>query len=206
MQPESGAEESHSRTSVGVGSGFSSPNTRGSPLSDEALAESAIEDRSAYIELYHRYVNGVHSYFAWKFGRVVAEDLVSETFTRALNSLHRFDAGRSWKAWLFGIARHVSREHARRRAREPVTTSDPIEVISESPGPETAAIDSERVAFTRALVAGLSAGDREALELRFWAGLSYREVAAVMGTSEGAARVRVHRSLQKLKSQLEIRK
>lgn len=175
-------------------------------VSDEALAQSAIADRAAYVELYRRYVGRVYSYFSWKFGRVVAEDLVSDTFERALVTLHRFDARRSWRAWLFGIARYISREHARRGQREPVTTSEPVDPITESPGPEQTALEGERLAFARKLVASLPRGDREVIELRFWADLSYREVGTVMRISEGAARVRVHRALRKLKGLLETRR
>lgn len=72
--------------------------------SDEALAPAAVQDREARIELYGRHVSGIYSCFSWRFGRDRAEDLVSETFLRALSSLSKFDARRSWRAWLFSIA------------------------------------------------------------------------------------------------------
>ena len=172
-------------------------------IADEALAAVAVENRSAYVELYRRHVTSVYSYFAWKFGRATADDLTSETFVRTLNTLRRFDARRNWKAWLFGIARNVASEHLRRRMQERRVGGEASEHVDESPTPEDATLDAERVTLARTLFASLNAGEQELVALRFWAGLSYREVGAVVGVSEGATRVRVHRVLQKLRRRME---
>lgn len=153
MRPITAAEDESSRRDPDVERDDSGQpgQARSGPVSDEVLAQSAIADRAAFIELYRRYVDSVYSYFSWKLGRAVAEDLVSDTFERALMTLNRFDARRRWRPWLFGIARHVSREHARRHQREPVTTGEPVDPVAESPGPEQAALEDERVAFARKL-------------------------------------------------------
>lgn len=184
-------------------SSLASPvGTAWSAASDELLAESAIDHRIAYVELYHRYANSVGSYFAWRFGHSSAEDLASETFLRSLNNLQRFDVRRSWKAWLFGIARHVASEYSRQRAHEAMTGDGERPLVDHSARLEDMVISAERVVFARSLVATLPSADQQLLALRFWNGMSYREIAAVVGASEGATRVRVHRALRRLRQRM----
>lgn len=61
----------------------------------------------------------------------------------------------------------------------------------------------EQAKAVRKMVAELPEGQREVVELRFWAGLSYREIAEVLGGSEGALRVQIHRTLRTLRDRIE---
>jgi RNA polymerase sigma-70 factor (ECF subfamily) len=167
-------------------------------LGDEAFAALAGSDRQAYVLLYERYVGRMFSYFAWRFSRTDAADLTSEVFLRALSVIGKFEAGRSWAAWLYGIARNLATEHLRKRSRDDYVRRDDVE-----DGPETGLLQSEREKSVRAAVATLSAAQREVIELRYWAGLSYRDIASITGRSEGAVRVQAFRTLERLKTFFE---
>jgi RNA polymerase sigma-70 factor (ECF subfamily) len=166
---------------------------------DESLGLMAAEDRQAFLALYRRHVGRMFSYFAWRFGRSDAADLTSEVFLRALNSARRFEKGRSWAAWLYGIARNVASEHIRHGRRERAG----IELADVTVSPDEELLQGQQEERVREAVSDLPELQREVVELRFWAGLSYREIAEVTGRSEAALRVQAHRALRQLKAKLE---
>jgi RNA polymerase sigma-70 factor (ECF subfamily) len=165
---------------------------------DETLAALAATDREAFRLLYRRYVDRMFSYFAWKFGRSDAPDLTSEVFLRALRGIGRFEKGRSWAAWLYGIAANVGRERRRIIARD--LRHEPLEMTED---PVADALQGERERAVREAVAMLPARQREVIELRYWAGLGYRDISDITGRSETALRAQSHRALEKLKSLFE---
>lgn len=166
---------------------------------DESLGLLAAADRQAFLTLYRRYVERMFSYFAWRFGRGDAADLTSEVFLRALHNAHRFERGRSWAAWLYGIARNVASEHLRHGKRDRAG----IEMADVTVSPDEELLQGQQEEYVRVAVSELPVQQREVIELRFQAGLSYREIAEVTGRSEAALRVQAHRALRQLKSRLE---
>lgn len=173
-------------------------------LTDEQLTELFIEEQQAFVVLYERYVTRVYSYFAWRFGQRHAEDLTSDVFTRALTTRSKFEIGKSWRPWLFGIARNRALEHFRKLKRdfaEPeFEESDVKETVADA---SISAEQSEFAMAVRELISTLADDQREAIELRFWAGLSYREIGELLGKSEGAMRVQIHRTLRALRERIE---
>jgi RNA polymerase sigma-70 factor (ECF subfamily) len=135
--------------------------------------------------------------------RALAEDLLADTFERALRGRRRFDPRRgSEKAWLYTIAINLLRDHARRtvagqRARERVG----VGLSNEPPFDQLAAVD-ERDAIRRALRV-LSSEEREAIALRYGADLSLPEIARVTGQTLSTVEGRVYRGLRKLKEELD---
>jgi RNA polymerase sigma factor (sigma-70 family) len=124
-----------------------------------------------------------------------AEDCFQETFLAALRAYPRAD-GRNLRVWVLTIARRKAIDHHRARSRRPEPVADPQPV-----GADTA-IDGVGGGEVWAQVAELSAGQRAALALRFAADLPYREVGSALGTSEAAARRRVHDGLETLRNRL----
>jgi len=179
-------------------------NESGQPSDAELLVGSRSEV-DLFGELYDRNIDGMLGYFMRRTGCAqTAADLAAETFAQAFTSRHRFvDTGAPAQAWLFKIAaRQLSRfrrtervsERARRRLGvDPQTlTSDDIDRVE-------ALIDFVPLQEAlRAAVADLPSRQSEALTLRVARGLSYPEVAGLLGCSEGAARVRVSRGLARL--------
>ncbi|MFO8007092.1 MAG: RNA polymerase sigma factor [Candidatus Brocadiia bacterium] len=171
-------------------------------VEDDALVRAARDDRDAFDALYRRYVDQVYRYcYSRLSSRADAEDLTAQTFLAVLQELPDYDGRGSFVAWVFGIARHKCADHYRRQYANP---GAPLGAAYGQADP--AAVDPER----RALVTGvldcvrraldaLTPDRREALRLRFWGGLKHREVAAVMGRSEGAAKMLVWRAVRDLR-------
>jgi RNA polymerase sigma-70 factor (ECF subfamily) len=135
--------------------------------------------------------------------RALAEDLVADTFERALRARWRFDRRRgSEKTWLYSIALNLLRDHARRaaageRARERIAVgyADPYAAEHFDP-------IEQRDAVRRAL-AKLSVEEREAVALRYGADLSMPEIAKVTGQRLTTVEGRVYRAMRKLKDELQ---
>ena len=178
--------------------------------SDAALLKASRHDPAAFRTFYDRWAHEIMTYcYRRTWDPEVATDLTAETFAIAFEKRGRFrERGRPAGAWLYGIA---SRELKRFRRRS-LTELRAVRRL----GVRLPEMDDESIArieelidlapLRRALGSALvemSAADREVLRLRVVEGLPYRVVAAELGCSEGAARVRVHRALGRLRVGLE---
>ena len=151
--------------------------------------------------LYEAEAQGLFGFLAYRTGdRALAEDLLADTFERALRSRARFDRRRgSEKTWLYAIALNLLRDHARRAAAEDRAVERATAgVATEGPGLEAV---EHRDQLQRAL-AGLSAEEREAIALRFGAELTVPEMAAALGEPLTTVEGRVYRALRKLRDDL----
>ena len=120
----------------------------------------------------------------------LAEDILQETWLKAISSLSRFRArGVRFSAWLFAIAKNECRQHWRNGVKEVPT--DDIDSLQKNVHES----DSGNNLMIETAFAGLSEDEREILRLRFLCELSFKEIASVIGVSIIAARVRVHRAL-----------
>ena len=124
-----------------------------------------------------------------------AEDAVQETFVRAYRAMARFDGGFHLRAWLHRILTNVCHDEAARRQRDgllvelvsaqPPLDDDPADIVVDL-------VDAGGEVVAQALTE-LPVSYRQALTLRYVNELSYDEVAAAIGVTEGNARVRVMR-------------
>ena len=137
-----------------------------------------------------------------------AEDITEEVFLKALAALPRFrEQGEgqesTFKTWLYAIARNAISNERRRGRRHP---EDPIELALDLRAPDDPAATAEtRLEAQRALdaVMELPPDRRQAVVLRFVNELSAREIGEVMGKSEGAVRVLIHRALISVRQRME---
>ncbi len=148
-------------------------------------------ERRQVEELYRAHGRPLLAYLARCLGSPQqAEDLLHETFVRALTRLDRLAAAVSPASWLFGIARHLALT-ARRRRR-------PTQALSEAAAAPSAEEDP-RLEAMRAALARLPGVHREALELRLRHELSYEEIAEVLGIPVGTVRSRLHHAVRQLR-------
>lgn len=133
-----------------------------------------------------------------------AAEALSETFTRAIDkgSAFRGDAY-SFRAWLFSIARNVSTDQFRRRARVVVLADQPDMDDRSQPSGDDLAILQEDVQAVRQGFSRLSPSDQEVLWLRVCSGLSAADVGEVMGKKAGAVRMQQLRALESLRGQVQ---
>jgi RNA polymerase sigma-70 factor (ECF subfamily) len=150
--------------------------------------------------LYAAEAQGLFGFLMYRTGdRALSEDLLADTFERALRSRKRYDRRRGpAKAWLYTIALNLLRDHARRAAAEgrAVERVGPGASSVEPPG---AAVEHRDV-VQRAL-ATLSPEEREAIALRFGAELTVPEIAEALGEPLTTVEGRVYRALRKLRTE-----
>jgi RNA polymerase sigma-70 factor (ECF subfamily) len=138
--------------------------------------------------------------------RESAEDLAQETFLRALAGLATFRAGSNFQAWLFRIAHNNFVNQWRARATGRKRESLPEDLAAAEAGPAEKALHREALEMVGRAIGRLPPDFRAALLLRADEGLSFREIAKVLGTSEETARWRVFKARQKLVSVLTPRR
>ena len=151
--------------------------------------------------LYEAHAQALFGFLAYRTGdRVLAEDLLADTFEKALRGRRGFDRRRaSEKTWLYSIALNVLRDHVRRRQAEG-RAYEKAEGAAEAL-PDPFADLEHRDQLSRALGV-LSPEEREAVALRFGADLSVPEIAKVLGLELTTAEGRVYRALRKLRAEL----
>jgi len=174
----------------------------------EAIIDRALNgDQHGFAELYDRFASGVYRLcYSLLMNEQDAEDIVQESFVYAFKNLHRYDPKKaSLKTWLYTIAVSRCRNTYRRKRFVMVDISQLLGFELKAPtseAPEAAVIrrDAEE-AIQRALV-DLSPRLREAIVLRYGQGLTYREIAEVMGCPQKTAESRVRLGHQRLKQSL----
>lgn len=132
-----------------------------------------------------------------------AEDAAQEAFVRAYRQLDRYDPARSFKTWLFAIASHHCIDRLRRRRWRWLSIDDEtLSLRTAALGPEDLALRHERQDEVAACLALLAPKDRSAIVLHYWGGLSYAEIATVLGASVSAVKSRLHRARVTLGSRM----
>jgi RNA polymerase sigma-70 factor (ECF subfamily) len=134
--------------------------------------------------------------------REAAADLFQETWLRAYRAYPRLKPDSDARAWLYAIAVNLCRNRARDGARRRRVIVGERQNAEESAGAARATSDNDGFAaiHLRELLAKLPARQREAVQLRYFAGLEYAEIAAIMGSSAASARANVSQAMKKLQA------
>ena len=172
---------------------------------DRLVAEARDGDPEAFAAIFDRFHEPVYRFIVSRIHRPTdAEDLTQLVFVKALEALPRYESrGVPFGGWLFRLARNVLIDHVRTRHE----TSD-LEVILERPdldrGPDEWAMARQDIEAVSAALAALTDEQRETIELRFFAGLSAREVAVALGKQDGTVRGLQFRAIAALRRHLGI--
>ncbi len=176
---------------------------------DSALVTRAqAGDKQAFAVLYDRHVDAIYRYALLRMpNQELAEDLTEDVFLRALQSLDRYRPQQPFRHWLYRIAHNRVIDESRRRGQRD-TSLDHLheqgwQAAGDEPSPLQAAIRAENVQAVRKALSDMSADEQAVLTLRFVEDLTYQEVAPILGKSEGACRVLLHRALKRLAQRLE---
>jgi len=183
---------------------------------DRRVVEAAQADPAHFEALYRKYLAQVYSFAFYELRDPhEAEDATERTFLAALGGLSRFeerarpsdgDGASTFRVWLFQIARNAVAERRRvlRRHRE-----EPLDAAIEVADPtdvEAIAIHQDAAAAAMDAITRLPDDRRRALVLRFVDEMSTHEIAGVLGRSEGAVRVLIHRALRSVARELDDRR
>jgi RNA polymerase sigma-70 factor, ECF subfamily len=166
-----------------------------------AALAAAAGDRAAAAAFVRATQHHVYRFLAHLTDRSEAEDLVQETYLRAMRALPGFAGRSSARTWLLAIARRVAADHIRAlttrpRADRPLDAVPPAE-MSAGPGFEDGVL-------LRQLLAALPADRREAFVATQVVGLSYAETAEICGCPVGTIRSRVARAREDLAAALTV--
>ena len=130
------------------------------------------------------------------------KDLTARIFTEALEGLQDYREQGTFSAWLFTIAhRRIVDQYRRRRPNQPLDTASEIE--GDRPNPLALVVHEERLEHLATLVKGLDEEKQELLRLRFAGELTYRQIGEIVGRSEGAVKMAIHRLLRRLEEAWE---
>ena len=160
-------------------------------------------DRDAFGRLYARYAPGVSRFVGSRTGdRMLAEDLTSETFTRALRRIDSVSyQGRDVGAWFTTIARNLITDHMKSsRYQLDRSTADIADADDHHDSPEQSVIKRDTAADVRRRVEQLPTDQQQCLRLRYWQELSVAETAAAMGRSDAAVKALQHRGVLGLRA------
>ena len=165
------------------------------PAAEVRLVAAAREgDRSAFADLYRRYVRMVHGVLLARLPRAEVDDLVQDVFLTAMHRIGSLREAAAFSGWLASIARNRAIDFLRRRRVE--TT----ELVDEPAAPDG---DTTEALAILAEVAALPEAYRETLVLRLVEGLSGAEIAAQTGLTPASVRVNLHRGMKMLRARLE---
>jgi RNA polymerase sigma-70 factor, ECF subfamily len=172
---------------------------------DRFVERAKLGDPDAFGKLFDHYHGPVYRYIAARVGRPSdAEDLAQLVFVKALEALPRYEArGIPFGGWLFRLARNVVIDHTRTR-REHSTLDVIVEQATEDEGPGELAVMRQEMDRVAHALRRLTPEQREAIELRFFAGLSAREAAEAMGRQEGTIRGLQFRAIAALRRELGV--
>lgn len=175
---------------------------------DSRAVSRARRDPRQFEPLYRKYVAQIYSFALYELrDHHAAEDLTEEVFLRALAGLPRFEdrgvaGGSTFRVWLFQICRNLLSNEHRRERRHPEALLELAWGLTDGSDPAAVVQLRDEAGRAWSAVARLSPERRRALVLRFVEEMSAREIGEVLGRSEGAARVLVHRALRAVAADL----
>ena len=172
---------------------------------DRLVQEARAGDAWAFGLLFDHYHLPVYRYIASRVHRPSdAEDLTQLVFVKALEALPRYQArGIPFGGWLFRLARNCVIDHVRTR-HDHLDLDTASGQAGREAGPDEVTVARQEMDEVAVALAELTDEQREAIALRFFAGLSAREAAAVMGKQEGTIRGLQFRAIAALRRQLRI--
>jgi RNA polymerase sigma-70 factor (ECF subfamily) len=170
-------------------------------LVDEARAG----DAWAFGQLFDHFHLPVYRYVASRVRHPSdAEDLTQLVFVKALEALPRYESrGVPFGGWLFRLARNAVIDHVR-TSHEHADLAQSVERADADAGPDELVVIRQEIEAVRSALSTLTDDQRDAIALRFFAGLSAREAAEAMGKQEGTIRGLQFRAIAALRRQLGI--
>lgn len=132
----------------------------------------------------------------------IAEDVFQETWIKVIRNIHSFRGDAKFSTWLFQIARNVYRDALRKRRGIHYLSLDDIdELISES---EATLIKNDEIEQAQMIITALPGKMKETVVLRYYHDLSIKEIADVLGCSEGTVKSRLFRGIRLIREKRKL--
>ena len=166
------------------------------PASDAVVIRRSLDDPRLFGTIFERHFDVLFGYARRRVGRDLAEEIATETFTRAFDRRRTFDfESGDARPWLLGIAANLLRRHWRTERRRLSAYARATDRVSPLPDelPRTDVVSA---------LDGLSRNERETLFLFAVADLSYEEIASALAVPVGTVRSRLARARERVRRQL----
>jgi RNA polymerase sigma-70 factor (ECF subfamily) len=182
-------------------------------LSDEHLVGVYLQERRAdYFEtLMRRYERELYTFLRRFLGNAQhAEDVFQATFLSVHLRIEQFESGKRFRPWLYAIASNKAIDFMRRNKRHQMASLDSTIQNSESdesmvsrlashgPSPDELAMRSETSARVREAVSQLNDSTQQLIQLAFYQGLKYADIAEILDIPVGTVKSRVFTAMRKL--------
>ena len=180
------------------------PGRSGGDAKDlQLIAAWKAGDQRAATELVERHASALARFAASCGARDEIDELVQDTFVKAFASLDGFRGESGFRTWLFTIERRLLIDRLRAERRRPQSA----ELQDDSASTAHSALDNlvggEAVQKVKRALDRLTPTQRDVFVLRVTEGLSYKEIADAVGSTEGAARVHYHNAMRAVKEWLD---
>jgi RNA polymerase sigma-70 factor (ECF subfamily) len=160
--------------------------------------------KEEFAKVYDTHASKIYQFIYYKtYHREIAEDLTATTFLKALEHIHQYDSKKgSISSWLYQIARNCVTDHYRSQRR--AVAIDDVWDLAGHQNVELDAENREHLEELQAVMNTLPADQRDILILRIWQELPYKEIAQIMGKSEGACKMMFVRVIAQLRKHLSV--
>ncbi|PIS04613.1 MAG: hypothetical protein COT81_05610 [Candidatus Buchananbacteria bacterium CG10_big_fil_rev_8_21_14_0_10_42_9] len=169
----------------------------------QAIQECQQGKLDSFGALYDLYIKKIYNFIYYKtLHKETAEDLTSKTFIKALDKIGTFkiDQG-TFSAWIYQIARNNVIDYYRSQKQE----IDIEDVWDLSAKPFKAEVEAKmELEKVQKYIQGIPSEQREIIILRVWEGLSYKEIADIVGKNENNCKVIYSRAMSKLRQQMPL--
>lgn len=172
---------------------------------EDQLVERAKTDSDAFGELYATYFGQIYRFvYSRMRDQDAAEDVTSEVFFKALRAIGRYKpSGHPFSAWLYQISVNAIADHY--RARKPAGNLDDAIGVADPQRPlDERVAQQQEAARVWAAIDSLPEQQRTAITLKLGEDLKLADIGVVMGKSEGAIKLLVHRGMIGLRARLDV--
>jgi RNA polymerase sigma-70 factor (ECF subfamily) len=173
---------------------------------DELVARSMDGDRDSFDELVVRWQRPVYALAYRVIGREDdARDVAQEAFLRAFRAIKHFRGQAKFSSWLYRITLNLCRDWIRRERRTPIAAVPELpDVADSSDGPSVEEWASQRDLGRRvaALMSRLPEEQRSAIVLKEYHGLTFQEIAELLGCPLSTVKTRLYQGLAVLRREL----
>ena len=159
-----------------------------------------LDKMALLFQRYHRALYGFLYHMTAK--QEQSEDMVQDVFYRMLKSRHTFTGEGEFKTWMYHLARNIIKDHYRKSSRNAnhYDADAFAEKLSGGSQADEALQKKMELKQLQQSIDNLDEQSREVLVLSRYQELKYAEIAQILGISEGAVKVRIHRAINQLKS------
>lgn len=180
---------------------------------DEELIKDYIEgEKAAFTDIVNRYLKPIYN-FAYRLvgSQKEAEDISQEVFLKAWKNIEKFDLQKSFKAWIYTIARNTSIDYLRKKKEIPMSAFDEEDgrnvvedrIVDAEPKADEIFAQTQDKKIIEKVIEELTIYQKEVVILKYVNGMSLREISEIMDMPHDTVKSHHRRALIKMKKMLE---